>query len=202
MGVTPNVASAEALIQSCQDCPHLSIKVNSLTGAFQPALAALHKLPAANLPQGMTAQNMALLSPDGMSMPSGLAYDSLMRFETARSGALSSSPSQGVQSASSGALQRVHSGNTDVLRSAFGGQGAGQSAATPRPGLLPADALSGPHATVPSAGSRSSAPGSDTKAGHVGKRPGSGLSAGAPTTPDLQSEGEEDVSPQDAGKAS
>ena len=40
VGVPPNIASAEALIQSCCNSTHLSDRVNTLIAPFQPALAA------------------------------------------------------------------------------------------------------------------------------------------------------------------
>ena len=82
LGIPPNVASAEALMQASGSCSHLSDRVNQLIAPFQaalaaaqltqmsplpseptltnPTLAAAHMLPEHRLPAGFTdaAQNM------------------------------------------------------------------------------------------------------------------------------------------------
>ncbi len=59
VGVSPNVASAEGLLQSCRHCTHLSGKVNNLTAPFQPALAAVQLLPLTDAAQSSLASQAA-----------------------------------------------------------------------------------------------------------------------------------------------
>ena len=63
VGLSPNVASAEALLQSCQGCTHLSGKVDILTAPFQPALMAARLLPRAATAQTSSPRGAAEPAP-------------------------------------------------------------------------------------------------------------------------------------------
>lgn len=59
IGVPPNVASAEALLQASRSCTHLSDRVKQLIAPFQPALAAA-QLSQASLPSDLRFANPLL----------------------------------------------------------------------------------------------------------------------------------------------
>ena len=154
----PNAASAEALLQSCQDCTHLFHKVNSMTAPFQAVLAAAQLRPSAD------ASHSASTSAAAQSAQSLPSADIMYRWQTGSDSNPSMAPAT---------LQMHPSSEAGLLTAA--------------PGHL-AGALSlGPYAAKQSLDQSWHLPAAP-KAEPVAARPGSGPPTGAPPTPDLQSE--------------
>ncbi len=170
IGIMPNAASAEALLQSCRDCQHLSRKVNSMTAPFQAVLAAAQLIPRTAAPQGIATTSTADV-PE--TLPSA---DIMHRWQASPTGSYNMAASVSAQVDQS--------------------SGAGLRAAAPPPGQLGGALKLGPLAALPSSGLAdetghlASAP----KSGPMAAGSGSGPPTGAPPTPDLHSEGS-DVSP-------
>ena len=177
IGIMPNAASAEALLQSCRDCQHLSHKVNSMTAPFQAVLAAAQLMPRTAALQGMATTSTADV-PE--TLPSA---DIMHRWQASPTGSynMAASPSAQVNQSS----------------------GAGLRATAPPPGQLVGALHLGPLAALPSSGlaDETGHLASGPKSGPMAAGSGSGPPTGAPPTPDLHSEGS-DVSPSHAEEAS
>lgn len=170
VGVLPNVASAEALLQSCRDCTRLSSKVNSLTAPFQTALAAAQLLPVTD-----TAHHMAVNHGTDITLPS---TEVMYRYQSASS-----------MMAMPGLHQSVGVGQMGAAPQ------AGQLSAAP----WAEPPVAKPDSGLPEAGPENSV-GQLPSAEPPAAAPMSELSAGAPElgpptqammTPDLQSEGDD-----------
>ena len=170
IGVLPNVASAEALLQSCRDCARLSSKVNSLTAPFQTALAAAQLLPVTD-----AAHHMTVGHGTDIALPS---TEVMYRYQSASS-----------MMAMPGLHQSVGVGQMGAAPQ------AGQLSAAPCAGPPVAKHESG----LPEAGPENSA-GQLSSAEPPAAAPISELSTGSPElepptqatmTPDLQSEGDD-----------
>ncbi len=177
IGIMPNAASAEALLQSCRDCQHLSRKVNSMTAPFQAVLAAAQLMPRTAAPQGIATTSTADV-PE--TLPSA---DIMHRWQASPAGSYNMAASLSAQADQS--------------------SGAGLRATAPPPEQLVAALHLGPLATLPSSGlaDETSHLASGPKSGPMAAGSGSGPPTGAPSTPDLHSEGS-DVSPSHAEEAS
>lgn len=177
IGIMPNAASADALLQSCRDCQHVSSKVNSMTAPFQAVLAAAQLIPRTAALQGAAATSTA-------DVPETLPSADIMHRWQA-------SPPDSYNMAASVTAQVDQS------------SGAGLRATAPPSGQLGAALKLGPLAALPSSGLAdetghlASAP----KSGPMAAGSGSGPPTKAPPTPDLHSEGS-DVSPPHAEEAS
>lgn len=177
IGIMPNAASAEALLQSCQDCQHLSHKVNSMTAPFQAVLAAAQLMPRTAPLQGMANASTTDV-PD--TLPSA---DIMHRWQASPPGSHNMAASLSAQVDQS--------------------SGAGLQATAPPPGQLGGALKLSPLAALSSSrlADETGHLASGLKSGPMAAGSGSGPPTGAPPTPDLHSEGS-DVSPSHAEEAS
>lgn len=177
VGIPPNVASAEALLQASKSCTHLSDRVNQLIAPFQPALAAAQltqlvpSLPdfSSTSPVVAAAQSLLDRFPIGST---GAAQNILV----GQAAALPTSSTRG-QAGSEG---QAPSG----MRSLDQSSGAGPSVAKPQKGLLPAGLEASSEKPSESV---LAAPEKET----LERAPGSGPPTAAPVTPVAHSESAE-----------
>ena len=177
IGIMPNAASAEALLQSCRDCQHLSCKVNSMTAPFQAVLAAAQLMPRTAPLQGIATTSTSDV-PE--TLPSA---DIMHRWQASPTGSYNVAASVTAQVNES--------------------SGGGLRATAPPPGQLGAALKLGPLPALPSSGlaDETGHLAAGPKSGPMAAGSGSGPPTGAPPTPDLHSEGS-DVSPSHAEEAS
>lgn len=177
IGIMPNAASAEALLQSCRDCEHLSDKVNSMTAHFQALLAAAQLMP-------QTAASQDIATTSTADVPETLpSVDIMHRWQASPAGSY----------------------NMPAALSAQVGQSseAGLQATAPPAEQLVGALHLGPLTALPSSGlaDETGHLASGPKSGPMAAGSGSGPPTGAPPTPDLHSEGS-DVSLSHAEEAS
>lgn len=160
IGIMPNAASAEALLQSCQDCTHLFHKVNSMTAPFQAVLATAQFRPTVD---PLHSASTSAAAQSAQSLPS---VDIMYRWQTGSDSNPNMAP----------ATLQMHPSS-----------GAGLLTSAPSPGHLTGALSLGPYAAKQSLDQSWHLPAAP-KAEPLAARPGSGPPTGAPPTPDLQSE--------------